>query len=135
MSDQETAESKEKRVAGAADGDALRFPWGSIVWLCSGERLADAETTFGYVEIRSGMKNPRHLHPNSDEVLYLIEGELDHSLGDTVHHLTPGMAIHIPRGVEHDAVNTSDRTARMVVSYPTPDRQVVFSDDEMAGQE
>src|SRR5215204_1028801 len=121
-----TVGSRDRRVSGASDGDAMQFPWGSIVWLCSGERLADAETTFGYVEIRPGMKNPKHLHPNSDEVLFLIEGELDHSLGDTVHHLTPGMAIHIPRGVEHDAVNTSDRTARMVVSYPTPDRQVVF---------
>jgi quercetin dioxygenase-like cupin family protein len=123
------------RVAAAAEGDALLFPWGHITWLCSGERLADAETTFGYVEIRPGMKNPKHLHPNSDEVLFLIEGELDHSLGNVKHHLTAGMAIHIPRGVEHDAVNTSDRTARMVVSYPTPDRQVVFVEAESAGQE
>jgi quercetin dioxygenase-like cupin family protein len=122
-------------VAVAAKADAQRFPWGSITWLCSGELQADAETTFGYVEIRPGMKNPKHLHPNSDEVLFLIEGELDHSLGDTVHHLKAGMAIHIPRGVEHDAVNTSGTTARMVVSYPTPDRQVVFNDNVMAGSE
>ncbi|MGH2560954.1 MAG: cupin domain-containing protein [Thermomicrobiales bacterium] len=111
---------------------AHAFRWGSIQWLCSGDRLADAETTFGYVEIQPGQKNPKHLHPNSDEVLYLIDGELAHSLDDEVHRLTPGMAIHIPRGVPHDAVNTSARLARMVVSYPTPDRQVVMCE---AGEE
>ena len=135
VNDQESVGPGGGPVAVAAGGDAIRFPWGSIKWLFSGELQSNAEMTFGFVEIRPGMKNPKHLHPNSDEVLYLIEGELDHSLGDTVHHLKAGMAIHIPRGVEHDAVNTSDVTARMVVSYPTPDRQVVFSDDAMAGQE
>lgn len=45
------------------------------------------------------------------------------------------MAIHISRGVEHVAVNTSDTTGRMVVSYPTPDRQIVFRDDVVAGEE
>ncbi len=135
VNDRESGGIGDRRVAVATEGDAIRFSWGSITWLCSGDLQADAETTFGYVEIRPGMKNPKHLHPNSDEVLFLIEGELDHSLGDTVHHLTAGMAIHIPRGVEHDAVNTSDRMARMVVSYPTPERQVVFRDDEVVDQE
>lgn len=69
MSEREFDGSGDRRVAVATEEDAMRFPWGSIVWLCSGELQADAETTFGYVEIRPGMKNPKHLHPNSDEVL------------------------------------------------------------------
>jgi quercetin dioxygenase-like cupin family protein len=115
-----------KRVA-AVDGQvALRYEWGTIQWLCSGERLPDARMTFGYVEIAAGAKNPRHYHPNSDEVLYVIEGELDHSLGDVVYHLTPGMAIHIPQGVVHDARNTAAGVARVVIAYSTGDRQVVM---------
>ncbi|MGH2560961.1 MAG: cupin domain-containing protein [Thermomicrobiales bacterium] len=135
MSEQQPVTSANGRTAIVGDGSAHRFHWGSIQWLCSGERLPDAETTFGYVEIQPGQKNPKHLHPNSDEVLYLIAGELTHSLGDEVHHLTPGMAIHIPRGVEHDAINTTDLVARMVVSYPTPDRQVVMAEEGQEGQE
>ncbi|MGH2530684.1 MAG: cupin domain-containing protein, partial [Thermomicrobiales bacterium] len=99
MSERQPPTSVNGRTAMVGDANAHRFPWGSIQWLCSGDRLADAETTFGYVEIRPGQKNPKHLHPNSDEVLYLIDGELAHSLGDELHHLTAGMAIHIPRGV------------------------------------
>ncbi|MGH2530872.1 MAG: cupin domain-containing protein, partial [Thermomicrobiales bacterium] len=99
MREPETEGRQGSRTAVADAAQARAFPWGSIQWLCSGDRLADAETTFGYVEIRPGQKNPKHLHPNSDEVLYLIDGELAHSLGDELHHLTAGMAIHIPRGV------------------------------------
>lgn len=105
---------------------ANQFPWGSIQWLCSGELAPDGNLTFGYVQIEPGHKNPRHYHPNSSEVLYLIEGELDHSLGDQVFHLTAGMTIFIPTGVTHDARNQGTVTARMVVAYPTGDRQAVM---------
>ncbi|HEX5499619.1 MAG TPA: cupin domain-containing protein [Thermomicrobiales bacterium] len=125
----------ETRVAIVDADDANQFTWGSIQWLCNGKMAGDAEQTVGYVTIFAGANNPEHYHPNSDEVLYLIEGELDHSLDDEVFRLTPGTAIHIPRGVRHNAVNVSDVTARMVVSYPTPDRQTVFLDANDVGQE
>jgi quercetin dioxygenase-like cupin family protein len=105
---------------------ANQFPWGTIQWLCSNEYFADANLTFGYVQIEAGCKNPRHYHPNSSEVLFLIEGELDHSVGDDVFHLVAGQSIFIPLGVEHDAMNNGTATARMVVAYPTGDRQAVM---------
>ncbi len=105
---------------------ANQFDWGSIQWLCSNELHAGGNLTFGYVQIEPGQKNPRHYHPNSSEVLFLVEGELDHSLGDQVFHLTPGMSIFIPQEVAHDAMNRGSVTARMVVAYPTGDRQIVM---------
>jgi len=113
-------------------GPDNQTPWGYMQWLCSGTLFADAQQTFGYVEINPGEKNPRHLHPNSDEVLYLLQGELDHSLGEAIHHLTAGMSIHIPEGVAHDAMNRGITVAKMLVAYPTADRQVVMCE---AGQE
>lgn len=126
MSTKSTQSPDNKYIASVDGTDRNQFAWGSIQWLISGERLANANITFGYVEIEAGQKNPRHYHPNSDEVLYLLEGELDHSLGDAVHHLSPGMAIFIPQNVEHDARNIGQVTARMVVAYPTGDRQAVM---------
>ena len=113
-------------VVAVDHGPENRMPWGYMQWLCSGMLFADAQQTFGYVEIDPGRKNPRHLHPNSDEVLYLLQGELDHSLGDAVYHLKAGMSIHIPMGVAHDALNRGDDVASMIVAYPTADRQVVM---------
>jgi quercetin dioxygenase-like cupin family protein len=105
---------------------ANQFAWGSIQWLCSNEFFANANLTFGHVQIEPGRKNPKHYHPNSSEVLFLIEGELDHSVGEQVFHLTAGMSIFIPQGIEHDAQNPGSTTARMVVAYPTGDRQAVM---------
>ncbi len=105
---------------------ASHFDWGSIQWLCSQEHHADGNLTFGFVQIEPGHKNPRHYHPNSSEVLYLIEGELHHTLDDQLFHLTPGMSIFIPQGTAHDAMNRGDVTARMVVAYPTGDRQIIM---------
>lgn len=125
-------EAPAGRVGTTDDAQAQGFDWGSIQWLCDGQRYADAQQTFGYVQILPGAKNPKHLHPNSDEVLYLLEGELDHSLGEAVYRLTPGTSIHIPQGVAHDARNTGMVTARMIVAYPTAERQVVMME---AGEE
>jgi quercetin dioxygenase-like cupin family protein len=104
---------------------ANHFDWGNIQWLVSGDLMNNAQITFGYVEIKPGQKNPKHYHPNSDEVLYLLEGELNHSLGDETVALKAGMAIFIPQAVAHDAFNPGKTTARMVVAYPTGDRQMV----------
>jgi quercetin dioxygenase-like cupin family protein len=128
----ETAPAQAPRVKDVDDGEAHQFDWGSIQWLCNGELYDDTQQTFGYVQIEPGRKNPRHHHPNSDEVLFLLEGELAHSLGDEVYQLGPGMSIHIPQGVDHDAYNGGQVTARMLVAYPTSDRRVVMREE---GQE
>lgn len=123
------------RTACVDDNKANKFDWGSIQWLCNGEMLDDAEQTFGFVQILAGANNPEHIHPNSDEVLFLLEGELDHSLGEEIYRIKPGMTIHIPRGVAHNAVNVSDVTAKMLVAYPTEDRQAEFLHEEDIGKE
>lgn len=105
------------------------FEWGRIRWLVNGAKVPGANITVGWVEIEPGHKNPLHLHPNSQEVLVLVEGELDHSIGDEMHHLTPGSAICVPANTPHDGRNVGTVTARMVVSYPTGDRQMIRLDE------
>lgn len=114
------------RLVPPGGGDTISFPWGRLHWLCTGERLPDARQTFGLAEILPGQKNPRHYHPNCDEVLYLLEGEIEHSLGQAVYRLTPGAMLHIPANVHHDARNVGPATAKMVIAYNVPDRQAVF---------
>jgi quercetin dioxygenase-like cupin family protein len=116
-------------AVGEVDGrKATEYGWGSIQWLVNGELVSGAALTFGYVEIAAGSQNPRHRHPNCDEVLYLMEGELEHAVGADVARLTPGMAIFIPQDVEHEARNTGTVTARMVVAYSSGERQTVLAD-------
>jgi quercetin dioxygenase-like cupin family protein len=117
-----------RRVVDGSSPDpesVLTFDWGTIRWLISQRQIADSRLTFGVVQINPGTRNTRHYHPNCDEVLFVLEGELEHSLSDQVFQLTPGMAIHIPTGVPHDAVNRGSSVARVVVAYSSGDRQTV----------
>lgn len=114
-------------VRNARDAPAAEHEWGTISWLFAGSRAACA-LTFGYVEIAPGKKNPRHLHPNTDEVLYVLEGRLQHSLGDELFEITVGDAIYIPAGMPHDARNDGAVTACMLVAYATGKREMVLCD-------
>jgi quercetin dioxygenase-like cupin family protein len=125
-------ERAPQRVVRVERTPERELDWGFMQWVCSGTLFPDAQVTVGYVEMNPGAGNPRHLHPNSDEVLFLIEGSLEHSLGDEVFQMSAGSSIHIPRSVPHGAANHRTVVARMVVAYPTAQREVVLLEE---GQE
>lgn len=111
-------------VAGAGSAGKNAFTWGSITWLFDGQSAPGAAQTLGYVVIEAGQKNSLHAHPNCEEMLYLISGELDHSLNGQTYRLQPGDAIRVPAGAKHDARSVGNTPATMVVCYSDPQRQI-----------
>jgi quercetin dioxygenase-like cupin family protein len=71
--------------------------WGTLTWLAS-EALTGSQVTVGRVTIRPGMANPRHCHDNCEEVLYLLQGCLRHSVGDQSVELQAGDTLSVPAG-------------------------------------
>ena len=115
-------------VVGPKDVKPLEFPWGRITWLQSAEVSGAGEMTLGEVIINPGKDNGVHSHPNCDEILYLISGTLEHSLGDKTIRLEPGMSLYVPKNVKHGATCVSREPARMVVAYSSSRREVVGED-------
>ena len=102
--------------------------WGSLRWLASQE-IGNAEhLTLGRVTIKAGHSNPRHAHSNCEEVLYLLAGKLEHSIGDEVVTLNPGDTITLPAGSFHDARSVGQEDADMIVVYNTPQRDFTLED-------
>lgn len=101
------------------------FDWGTTCWCINQAEGNSADLTFGKVMIRPGQCNPSHRHTNCEEVLYLLEGQLDHHADDlgTV-RMGPGDVILIPKGVAHNATCASEEPAVMIVVYSSPDRHV-----------
>lgn len=95
--------------------------WGTLTWLASGP-LTGSALTLGRVIIHPGKSNPRHAHDNCEEVLYLLAGHLRHSFGDRAVDMGPGDTLVVPAGVPHNAVNTGDADADMIVAYSSGDR-------------
>jgi quercetin dioxygenase-like cupin family protein len=100
--------------------------WGEVKWLVNAELNSGAEQTFGLVTILPGRQNPLHMHPNCEEILYVLSGECDHRLGPDTVHLAPGEVIRIPREVPHFALCTSDAPMVAVISFSSGERQAVF---------
>jgi quercetin dioxygenase-like cupin family protein len=110
-----------------------QMSWGNVSWLVGTQQIPGAEQTFGVVTIYPGKRNPLHIHPNCEELLYVISGECDHKLGDELFHLTAGAVICVPRGVPHWALCTSDEPLVATVSFSSPDRQTEsLEGDEIA---
>lgn len=132
MTEQTTPTPLPRAEAGSAIlacwADAIVEPmeWGGrLVWMVSGAQGNSTTLTVGRCYIDPGHANPRHYHPNCDEVLHLIKGTLLHSAGDEVVTMSAGDTISIPANVLHNAQNIGDEEAVMVITFSTPDRQAV----------
>jgi quercetin dioxygenase-like cupin family protein len=59
---------------------------------------------------------PLHIHPNQDELFYVIEGDYLFQVGDEKYQMTVGDTIFLPRNVQHAFIQLSER-GKMIVSY------------------
>lgn len=105
------------------EGERLDFDWGHIIWTVSRGLGNSGTMTFGLVTIKAGQANPRHRHPNCDEVLHVLSGQIEHTLGNEKFIMEAGDTISIPTGVVHNASALGDSDAVMTISFSSPDRQ------------
>ena len=117
-------QSLKRYVVRKAEATPQKFDWGSITSLEQHELTGSKTPHFGIVEFGPRQANPGHVHANCDEDLYVLEGELIHTLGPEEFHLHSGDLIHIPVGVPHRATNPADKPCRVAVAYNTGRRQV-----------
>ncbi|HET7572645.1 MAG TPA: cupin domain-containing protein [Gaiellaceae bacterium] len=119
----------EAGLAPAAAHDVVETEWGRLVWMVSGA-LGNSETlTVGRCHIHPGRENPRHLHPDCDEVIHVLEGSIEHSCGDERVALEAGDAISIPAGLLHNARNVGDSEAVLLVAFSSATRRTIAEED------
>ena len=68
------------------------------------------------------MANPRHYHTTCEEVLTLLAGQIEHTMGDEQVVMEPGDTLVVPAGVPHNATCVSSTDADMIVAYSSADR-------------
>jgi quercetin dioxygenase-like cupin family protein len=65
----------------------------------------------------AGTKSLFHLHRDSDEVAWVIEGEITFKIGDEVSVGRPGACAFFPRNVPHAWKNSGSDTGRVLFLY------------------
>ena len=72
----------------------------------------------GHLEVAPGATITTHIHPDTEEAMVIVEGELEAVLGDDVITLGPGDTVLAPAGVKHGFVNRSREKAALLALFP-----------------
>jgi quercetin dioxygenase-like cupin family protein len=99
----------------------------TIHWLASKAASGARELTFGITSIQPGGGSPLHRHPNCEEVLHMLRGEIDQVVEGTENlRMKAGDTITIPKNVKHCAINVGTEPAEMIVVFSSPERQTIL---------
>jgi oxalate decarboxylase/phosphoglucose isomerase-like protein (cupin superfamily) len=94
------------------------FDWGTIKWLVTPHLEPGIGLTTGEVIIYPGKGHAPHTHPGEEEVLYVISGEGEQTVGDgPAFPIHEGDAVYVPRDTLHSTYNTTWRPLRLVAVY------------------
>ena len=88
-------------VRAAREGERRWFAGGGVhTWKATSEETAGAFLLFR-MTLDAGKATPLHTHPDSDESMYVLEGELLVHVDGEQHPVGPGGLAVAPRGVPH----------------------------------
>jgi len=97
----------------ATEIERQEHDWGVFAAVSSpadgAERIMTVEATF-----LPGKSHDFHRHPNQEEVIYVLSGELEQWVEDERCLLGPGDAVVIPTAVVHASFNVGDEPARIL---------------------
>jgi quercetin dioxygenase-like cupin family protein len=84
-------------------------------------KLLGGETTGSIMlfeeTVPPGTKSTRHMHNDSDEVVWVLEGEFSFQVGDVLSQGGPGTCAFLPRNVPHAWKNCGSTTGRALFLY------------------
>lgn len=112
----------QRVVLPRAEAQVQLQPWGKLEWFASRELGNSTSMTIGMATISPGKENPLHRHPNCDEILQVLQGEIMNRVGDKEYEMHAGDTVTIPEGTPHNARNIGKEDAVLSISYNTPDR-------------
>jgi quercetin dioxygenase-like cupin family protein len=106
-------------------GESLWFGGGLVTFKVTSEQSGGVLCLFEHAASR-GKTTPLHLHPDHDETLYVIEGELLLHIDGAEHTAGPGAVVSIPRGTPHALLITSELARSLWVVTPGGAMEVFF---------
>jgi quercetin dioxygenase-like cupin family protein len=84
----------------------------------SGSDTDGALAIFEQTSLSQGRGTPLHVHPEQDEIFYVLEGNYKFKVGDDLFDLTVGDSIFLPRKVPHAWTQVSTKGKMTVILQP-----------------
>ncbi len=95
------------------ESEALKedFKGRTNYWMCRPEIADSKDLQVCRAVLPAGEGHPFHTHPELEEVIYVLEGEIEQWVEKEHRRLGPGQAAVIPAGVVHATFNPSGEDA------------------------
>jgi quercetin dioxygenase-like cupin family protein len=97
-------------LVGQGAGERIAFGGGLVTLKVTSAQSNGTLLFFEHIAAR-GKATPYHIHPDHDEIAYVLEGELRVNVDGVDYTAGPGDTVHFPRNVPHAFIVTSE-TAR-----------------------
>lgn len=99
-------------------GDILDIAGGKFIHKV---KSVDTNNVFSVIELitEPGKGVALHVHEKEDELVYLLQGEIEVTLGDQTMRAVPGVMALLPRGIPHGFTNVGD-TPSIVIDTILP---------------
>lgn len=88
--------------------------WGTLRWMSHPPSTGAAQLTVIEVTLAPGKGHDFHKHPDQEEVIYVISGEVEQWLDRQSRMLGPGDSVFIGADVVHASFNVSRSEARLL---------------------
>jgi len=88
--------------------------WGMLGWLSRPPTTGAKDLTVIEVNLTPGFGHNFHKHPDQEEVIYVIEGEIEQWVEQNKRMLKPGDSVFIKTDVVHASFNVGDEPAKLL---------------------
>jgi quercetin dioxygenase-like cupin family protein len=88
--------------------------WGSLAWCCRPSATGTKSLVAIEVTLAPGGGHAFHKHPDQEEMIYVISGQVEQWLDRQSRTLRPGDSVFIPAGTVHASFNTSGQDAKLL---------------------
>jgi oxalate decarboxylase/phosphoglucose isomerase-like protein (cupin superfamily) len=88
-----------------------------VKWYVTPSNTEGATITFGEGMLMPGRDHERHNHPDAEELIYILSGKGEMTLGDESFSVSDGDTVHIPKGAFHSVRNSGWMPLRILAVY------------------
>ncbi len=92
-----------------------QLDWGELGWLSRPKTTNGTASAVVEVTLNPRQGHDFHNHPNPEEVIYVIAGEIEQWIEGEQRTLKPGDSAFIEADTVHASFNTGDQPARLIV--------------------
>jgi quercetin dioxygenase-like cupin family protein len=119
----------------ASQVEREQLAWGTLGWISRPASTNAKDLVVIEVNFSPGFGHNFHKHPDQEEVIYVVEGEVEQWLEQNKRVLKSGDSVFIPADVVHASFNISDKPVKILAILGPCVTDAGYVSVEMSDQE